>query len=984
MKRKILSLCLSLLLALSLLPTAAFAVEELELKENNGTINYASTSLVTDIKFTPSKSGVYVFEVKESHDNDLTGNGGNLRIAKESDPDNYLNALVTYDNAGIPWNARCRLAVPLTAGTAYIIQHIPVGSEGPYFTLTEKMAEDTLLTKGVNKSFTATEWEYDVDTNYFKFHPSDSGWYTISSNVFAWLWIFDDDGNSCVYRNANPNIDSVGTNIYLDTMKSYYFCVGVIDNANAGGGTATIMIDDAVIPKLTVNNDINISTGQMFSTQCVSFTPTISGSYTFYATADRECLHYIYILDDKRNAMQDDDNEYYAPEPTMTRTLDLEKGKTYYICALSAVGGLSCKMSVELNNGPSIATTEISLPEGSLTYTGNPIAPDPIVKLNGNTLTKNTDYTVSYSNNVNVGTATVTIRGSGNYSGTKTLNYNIEPASIGTATVTAAAGSHIYYSGSAITPVPTVELSGKTLVSGTDYTVAYSDNVNAGTATVTVTGKGNYTGTASTTFTINKAQVLTSIDTYLKKEPSSTATIDLNNLPGIPRNVPITYTVDAVQTPPTGFTAAVNNGILTLTSTGNGTSSETCTVTGTSANYDITDTIRVTYTDKDIKTIAAPEVTSSVTYNGAPAVVYTGEPSVDGEENAEFSISYKGINGTVYDSTTAPANTGSYTVTFALEGEADFVANPVVKEFTITPATPAFTAPTITRITAAAPLSSVTLTGGEVKGVDKAVIPGTFSWSGDTSANVVQGTEYTWTFTPETPNDNYDFSAVTGKLTPWTSGGGGNNGGNSGGSSSGSSGGTTTKPPVTEPETPTDPVTPPPTTTFPDVPADAYYADAVAWAVSKGITTGTGDGNFSPAAPCTRAQVVTFLWRAAGSPAPTSTASFADVPADAYYRDAVLWAVETGITNGTGADAFSPNATVDRAQTVTFLYRYAGSPAASGGGFDDVDSGSYYADAVAWAVSQEITNGTSPTTFAPASNCTRGQTVTFLFRALAQ
>ena len=129
---------------------------------------------------------------------------------------------------------------------------------------------------------------------------------------------------------------------------------------------------------------------------------------------------------------------------------------------------------------------------------------------------------------------------------------------------------------------------------------------------------------------------------------------------------------------------------------------------------------------------------------------------------------------------------------------------------------------------------------------------------------------------------------------------------------------------------------------------------------------------------------MTFLWRAAGSPAPSSTASFADVPADAYYRDAVLWAVEKGITNGTGADAFSPDATVDRAQTVTFLYRYAGSPAASGGDFQDVASGSYYADAVAWAVSQEITNGTSPTTFAPASNCTRGQTVTFLFRALAQ
>ena len=169
--------------------------------------------------------------------------------------------------------------------------------------------------------------------------------------------------------------------------------------------------------------------------------------------------------------------------------------------------------------------------------------------------------------------------------------------------------------------------------------------------------------------------------------------------------------------------------------------------------------------------------------------------------------------------------------------------------------------------------------------------------------------------------------------------------------------------------------------TFTDVPASAYYYDAVYWAVENGVTNGTSATTFSPDASCTRAQMVTFLWRAAGSPEPESTVNpFTDVSASAYYYDAVLWAVEQGITNGTSATTFGPDVTVTRGQTVTFLWRYDGSPAVSGSGFDDVVSDAYYADAVAWAASEGVTSGTSATTFSPSNDCTRGQIVTFLYR----
>ena len=170
--------------------------------------------------------------------------------------------------------------------------------------------------------------------------------------------------------------------------------------------------------------------------------------------------------------------------------------------------------------------------------------------------------------------------------------------------------------------------------------------------------------------------------------------------------------------------------------------------------------------------------------------------------------------------------------------------------------------------------------------------------------------------------------------------------------------------------------------TFPDVPDTAYYAEAVNWAVAKKITEGIGNKLFGSNDPCTRAQIVTFLWRAAGSPGPKTMSGFSDVPADSYYAKAVAWAVENGITGGTGDGKFSPDATCTRAQAVTFLYRASGMPAVSGNAaFSDVATNAYYAAAVKWAEKNGITGGIGGGLFGSDNNCTRAQIVTFLFRA---
>lgn len=166
--------------------------------------------------------------------------------------------------------------------------------------------------------------------------------------------------------------------------------------------------------------------------------------------------------------------------------------------------------------------------------------------------------------------------------------------------------------------------------------------------------------------------------------------------------------------------------------------------------------------------------------------------------------------------------------------------------------------------------------------------------------------------------------------------------------------------------------------TFADVAADAYYSDPVSWAVDRGITNGTSDTAFFPDTTCTRGQIITFLWRAAGSPVVTDSVSVSDVSADDYYYKAVQWAYAMGMTNGS---SFDPSSPCTRGMTVDFMWKAAGCPNAAAASFTDVPAGSQYASAVAWAMKQCVTSGTSDTTFSPDATCTRGQVVTFLYRA---
>ena len=168
------------------------------------------------------------------------------------------------------------------------------------------------------------------------------------------------------------------------------------------------------------------------------------------------------------------------------------------------------------------------------------------------------------------------------------------------------------------------------------------------------------------------------------------------------------------------------------------------------------------------------------------------------------------------------------------------------------------------------------------------------------------------------------------------------------------------------------------TMNFIDVKPGDFFYEPVKWAVNNKITNGTSSTTFSPYKNCNRAEIVTFLWRAAGSPEPKTASSFTDVPANAYYAKAVAWAVENGITNGMTETTFAPDATCTRGQSVTFLYRVLKGTASGSTNFTDVASDAFYADAVNWAVANNVTNGTSNTTFSPNADCTRAEIVTFL------
>lgn len=499
-----------------------------------------------------------------------------------------------------------------------------------------------------------------------------------------------------------------------------------------------------------------------------------------------------------------------------------------------------------------------------------------------------------------------------------------------------------------------------------------------------------------------------------------------------------TYSVSA---PVTSGTAAVtgtsigaDTGVLSYTLTG-GAKDNTVkwTVTISSHNYaDFTKEVTLTLTDKDDQ--------AALTLTGGTTVVY-GETLQLGTSGGSGTgtVTYAVTNGTgeaTIDATgkLTPVKVGTVKVKATKAEDANYNAITSAEvEITITRATPTG-APKYTAITTSGKTladAGLTTTGstlnpnaGTLVWVDNAdnVLPGTTA--------VAANTTYKWLFTPTDAN----YTTLTGSIELYhksSSGGGGwyytyyTIKATAGTNGSISPSGWTS---VRDGRDQTFTITPdkgyavakvlvdgksvgavksytfknvtkdhtieaifmksngnPQTGVFVDVAEGSYYEEAIDWAVEKGITNGVSSNMFAPNDPCTRAQIVTFLWRAAGSPAPNSMSSFTDVPADAFYAKAVAWAVENGITSGTGEGKFSPNSTCTRAQAVTFLYRASGSPAVSGSAeFSDVATNAYYADAVAWAAKKGITTGIGGGLFGSDNDCTRGQIVTFLWRAMAE
>lgn len=598
-----------------------------------------------------------------------------------------------------------------------------------------------------------------------------------------------------------------------------------------------------------------------------------------------------------------------------------------------------------------ISSAAITYDAGPYGYTGKEWKPEVTVSFNSATLTAGNDYTVSYENNINAGTAKIIITGIGDhFTGLTEKTFTINSAEISGCTFAPIAD--VTYNTKAHTPEVTVAISGRTLEADKDYTVSYDSNVNAGTATVTVTGKGNFTGSANTTFTIAKADLNLSVYTI-----SSLCTETEVKTSTLPSNF---FLADETET---GFsialTAAGGDAIFTQAPAvvdgenvityqlngGTGEATFNVTVTPVSSNYKAG-----TY-DLKIQAYDKTNVSNRIVFESGSAV-YTGsgikyeKATIAGHSSGmRYTYAPDVATGATLDAAGLPLTVGTYTVTATYSDASSYGYKTAT--FTITKATPTGT-PSFTKIeTSGKTLADTKLTVGTIRPA------GTIAWDLPLTTVLKDGKEYAWTFTP---TDTHNYTTLTGKLIPYVDDGTdyipGVIDGNSG------------------------------SFNFHDVSRFDYFYDAVKWAAENGIASGTGRYTFSPDAVCTRAQTVTFLWRAAGSPMPRyRTCAFTDVDSRDYYYNAVLWAVEQGITTGLTATTFGPDVTVSRGQVATFLYRAASaSKPNTFNPFTDVKTTAYNYDAILWAYDNRITTGTSDTTFSPDASCTRAQIVTFLYR----
>lgn len=630
-----------------------------------------------------------------------------------------------------------------------------------------------------------------------------------------------------------------------------------------------------------------------------------------------------------------------------TVALDTNKVKNYTI---NTVNGELVVNKKELTDD---AVTVTVLGETPV-YDGSKKKPAVEVKYGETTLAA-ADYTVSYSNNVNAGvnTASVTVTSNDNssYKFTATKNFTIASAPISGAMIVDIAD--VTYDTKAHTPEVIVTFNGSKLTDA-DYTVSYSEDcINAGTVTVTVTAKenGNFTGMKTTTFEIKKANLTLSPYTISKLCTETEATTE---------TLPSDFFL-AGETE-TGFSIALSvrnvldifakepevvSGENKITYQLNGKVGEASyfvTVTPVSHNYNVGEY------DLKIETYDRTNISGSISFPDGSAV-YTGsgiayERATLNGNSFNMTYSYTPTsNGAKLDKSGLPLTVGTYTVTADYSDANSY--GTAQATFTITKATPTGT-PGYTKLeTSGKTLADAKLTVGTIRPA------GTIAWDLPLTTVLEDGKAYAWTFTPA---DTHNYTILTGTLIPYVDDGmdyiPGVIGGNTG------------------------------SFNFHDVSRLDYFYDAVKWAAENGIASGTGRYTFSPNAVCTRAQTVTFLWRAAGSPLPRyRVCPFTDVQPSDYYYNAVLWAVEQGITTGLNATTFGPDVTVTRGQVATFLYRAASAAKPSTfNPFTDVKTTAYNYNAILWAYDNRITTGTSDTTFSPDAYCTRAQIVTFLYR----
>ena len=599
-------------------------------------------------------------------------------------------------------------------------------------------------------------------------------------------------------------------------------------------------------------------------------------------------------------------------------------------------------------NPKSIAAPSVTINDPTdKTYTGSPCVQGVSVKDSEAKLTFD-DISVTYENNINVGTATIIYTGKNNYTGEIRKNFQITEASI-TDDMIANIPS-VTYNTRAHTPDVTVTFNGSPLEAGKDYDVAYTNNINAGTATVTVTGKGNFTGTASKDFAI--AQAYLSVEnqtvTHFRTETDAKSY-------AVPADM---FLADEKET---GFTITVTDY------DGDEIFKTAPAVDGTNVNYQLNGTVGTAFVEVKVKPGSSnyanasftltfvvndkENVSGSISFPDGSAV-YTGtgikyeNATISGYSGTlRYGYTPNASTGASLDASGLPLTVGTYTVAVTFNSDASFGYKTAT--FTITKATPTGT-PGYTKLeTNGKTLADAKLTVGTIRPA------GTIAWDLPLTTVLEDGKAYAWTFTPA---DTHNYTILTGTLVPYVDDGmdyiPGVIGGNTG------------------------------SFNFHDVSRFDYFYDAVKWAAENGIASGTGRYTFSPNAVCTRAQTVTFLWRAAGSPLPRyRVCPFTDVQPSDYYYNAVLWAVEQGITTGLNATTFGPDVTVTRGQVATFLYRAASAAKPNTfNPFTDVKTTAYNYDAILWAYDNRITTGTSDTTFSPDAYCTRAQIVTFLYR----